>query len=314
VAREGAWRSRLWPHQTAALGIIRRYLRANPAAAGSALIRMPTGTGKSGVIAITAHHLIEGGHVLVLAPWDALVEQLLRDITTRFWARIGVPAPARRLAVRLFPSTVAGVLQAAAGPTILVTTIKTLEDLHSDADRSLYEQLAASVAAVLVDEGHYEPAPSWSRAVRELGKPVVLFTATPYRNDFHYFAVNPGYFYAYSHQDAEAAHFIRRVSFADARWSSPRTFVRELLAFCGRRFPRGQPRVIVRCATESGVRDITGALVAAGRSVVGVHENFGTGDTILRRSVPNADDPGSAQFWVQQPGVPGTRGLPIDAQ
>jgi site-specific recombinase XerD len=46
-------------------------------------------------------------------------------------------------------------------------------------------QLLATFDLILVDEGHYEPAVSWSKGVRELNRPTVLLSATPYRNDFN---------------------------------------------------------------------------------------------------------------------------------
>lgn len=92
MATKTAWRAQLWPHQVKALNLIRRYLAAAPER-GSALVRMPTGTGKSGVVAVAAHELVQGGHTLVLAPWDALVDQLGRDISVRFWSRFRTRPP-----------------------------------------------------------------------------------------------------------------------------------------------------------------------------------------------------------------------------
>lgn len=203
-------RPKLWKHQLAALEVIRSYIVAGNARLGSALIRMPTGTGKTGVIAVTAHYLVPNGHVLVLAPWDALVRQLISDLHATFWDRIKLAAPTARAVARLLPSKAAADLAAAGGEQrIYVATIAALEDLHRDAPQ-VYARLAHSLGAVLVDEGHYEPAPDWSRAVRELGQPVVLFTATPYRNDFKYFKVDPAFRYTYTHEKAEASGHIRR--------------------------------------------------------------------------------------------------------
>lgn len=299
MATRTGWRAQLWPHQVRAIDLIRGYFAAAPER-GSALVRMPTGTGKSGVIAVTAHELVQGGHTLVLAPWDALVDQLGRDISVRFWARIRTRPPSRRPVVRLLPSTVDQELRRARGSTIFVATIAALEDLHRDPEKRLYKRLARSLGAVLVDEGHYEPAPNWSRAVRELERPIVLFTATPYRNDFHFFSVHKDYFYSFSHEEAEAQHFVRRVEFASGSWSSPESFVRELLEFLARTFKSEQPRVIVRCATQQAVQQVTAALASQKAAALGIHERFGRGDPRLRRDVPDADLPDLAQFWVHQ--------------
>src|SRR4051794_10945705 len=80
----------LWPHQRAAIALVQRV--AEHPEGGAGLVRMPTGTGKSGVVAVAAH-AFEDADVLVLAPWDALVEQLRSDIEERFWSRLPAEPP-----------------------------------------------------------------------------------------------------------------------------------------------------------------------------------------------------------------------------
>lgn len=66
--------------------MVERFLRAQKGVKGpSALVRMPTGTGTSGVIALAAQELVSAKDVLLLTPWDALVEQLADDVASRFW-------------------------------------------------------------------------------------------------------------------------------------------------------------------------------------------------------------------------------------
>jgi superfamily II DNA or RNA helicase len=183
------------------------------------------------VIAVTAHYLVPKGDVLILTPWKALVRQLLADVQTRFWTRIRAAAPSREVK-HLLPSTAAELLATAAGsPRIFISTVATLEDLQRD-QPEVYAVLGQSVSLVLVDEGHYEPAANWSLAVRGLRKPIVLLTATPYRNDFKYFLVNEDYVYSYTHADAEREHFVRQVRFREEDWNSPAAFSRQLVEFC----------------------------------------------------------------------------------
>jgi superfamily II DNA or RNA helicase len=61
---------------------VHAYLSLSTTARGAALISMPTGTGKTAIIAgcISATH-IAGKHVLVLAPWSGIVRQLHRDLS-----------------------------------------------------------------------------------------------------------------------------------------------------------------------------------------------------------------------------------------
>jgi superfamily II DNA or RNA helicase len=84
----------LWEHQRRAVAEVREYLAATDTGEQSALITMPTGTGKTGVIAAITTCLPEvTGHRLVLTPWDALVVQPIDDLRERFWNRLPL-APA----------------------------------------------------------------------------------------------------------------------------------------------------------------------------------------------------------------------------
>lgn len=266
----------------------------------SALIRMPTGTGKSGVIAVAAQRLVNDGDVLVLTPWDVLVEQLTDDVRARFWRRIGAQAPATKLIRRVYPSTVAKALAAEQSPAIWTATIATLQQLHGDSEPA-YAELARRVALVVVDEGHYEPAPSWARAVRGLERPTVLFTATPYRNDFKFFDVDEESCFFYSHEQAERDRFVRRVRLEAHKFDSVTSFCDGLIDAWQRLFPREpRPRVIVRCRTKNSVQAVAAELARRGVSVVGIHERFEVANgTQLRRRVPNPDVE-SVQFWVHQ--------------
>jgi superfamily II DNA or RNA helicase len=205
VAGAAQWEDlAVWPHQAAVLTMMQQFLRARKGNAGtSALVRMPTGTGKSGVIAVTAQRLVgPNNDVLLLTPWDALVTQLSDDVRSRFWQRIGAHAPVTKPIQRLYPSNAAGSLENGSPGTIWVATIATLQRLFTRS-RKDYEALAARLRLVVVDEGHYEPAPTWAMAVRGLARPTVLFTATPYRNDLKYFNIDRHrYNYQYSHAEA----------------------------------------------------------------------------------------------------------------
>ena len=94
----------LWEHQRQAVATARRYLAAPEVGDASALITMPTGTGKTGVIATIATALPEvTGHRLVLTPWNALVVQLIDDLRERFWQRIPEEIRPPILPVRRLP-------------------------------------------------------------------------------------------------------------------------------------------------------------------------------------------------------------------
>ena len=80
----------LWSHQSEAINRMRHYIAEFQAGnvEGSALVHMPTGSGKTGVIATIARCLPEVGCTLILAPRIALREQLARDIQSRFFEHL----------------------------------------------------------------------------------------------------------------------------------------------------------------------------------------------------------------------------------
>ena len=262
---------------------------------------MPTGTGKSGVIAVAAHQIVEGADVLVLAPWDAPVEQLTRDIQERFWRRIGQEPPAAKAVQRIYPSTANSVLAQQDRAAIYTATIATLQQIHASGDPA-YAELAKRVSLVVVDEGHYEPALSWARAVRGLARPTVLFTATPYRNDFKFFDVDSAYCFFYSHQQAEDDRFLRRLKFKRHEFGSVRAFCDGLVTFYEDQFSaRRKPRVIVRCLTRNSVQAVTRELLRRGLPALGIHERFTRSDgPDLVSRVPNPEKETERHFWVHQ--------------
>lgn len=291
----------LWPHQRNALSVVSSFLRDRRTQGGpAALIRMPTGTGKSGVIAVAAHELVRDGDVLVLTPWDVLVDQLTDDIRGRFWRRIEAEVPTGKNVLRVYPSTITRALQDENVPAIWTATIATLQQLQRTTDPA-YAELSRRLALVVVDEGHYEPAPSWAQAVRGLETPTVLFTATPYRNDFKFFDVDDDFCFFYSHEDAEKDRFVRTIRFEAHEFDSVESFCSGLIIAWERLFPKEpRPRVIIRCRTKNNVQAVAAELARRGLTVVGVHERFEVADgSLLRRRVPSPEVE-EAQFWVHQ--------------
>ncbi|MBW2120153.1 MAG: DEAD/DEAH box helicase family protein, partial [Deltaproteobacteria bacterium] len=82
----------LWGHQRKAISTVRKYVAVfnKDKTIGSALIHMPTGTGKTGVIACASHFLQNAGFVLVLCPRIALRDQLYKEVDGRFFYKLGL--------------------------------------------------------------------------------------------------------------------------------------------------------------------------------------------------------------------------------
>jgi hypothetical protein len=298
----------LWPHQEKAVSCIRKYLTAARTAPGlgSALIHMPTGTGKTGVIACASHFLSGLGSVLILSPRIALRDQLAAEVEGRFFTKLGlttnVPKPVANVRDHFPPSSTLDLSK-----TIFVATIQMLHSLRRRSSPN-YKLLQDNVDLVIVDEGHYEPAASWREAIRGIACPKVLFTATPFRNDLKLFDVEFDHAFSYSFGDAVRDKTIRNVKVhTRSPQATPLGFVSDVIQFYDSTFPVPHPnaspqRVIIRCDSDATIRQIGACLESAGKSYVLIHENFKDGEPGRpheRRTVPDPQIE-SAVYWVHQ--------------
>lgn len=235
----------LWNHQKAAIGTIVAYLHGKksiperPEHTEAALLKLPTGTGKSGIIAVVARCLPHVRKVLVLTPREALTNQLLKDIRYRFWRNIGCKGADDLLftasadafgndveplyTATFLPSRTHHIVEHLQGAdrAVLVGTHQALDMIRrTSLDRGspnspLFTQLLQHITdtfdLIIVDEGHYEPAVSWSQGVRDFNLPTVLLSATPYRNDYKSFRVRGRYLFNYPYADAVKDGIIRPV-------------------------------------------------------------------------------------------------------
>jgi superfamily II DNA or RNA helicase len=305
----------LWPHQKQAAVMVQSYLGRDVGGA-AALVRMPTGTGKTRVIATVTRCMPEIKNSLVVCPYLGLRDQLKRDIASNVesdevtsnakWAEeINKDWP-RDVRV-LTPSSLRGQLKKSSqNGTVFVATVQTLQHIHTS-DPKGYAALQKSIDAVVVDEGHREPAPEWAAAVRGLQKHTVLFTATPYRNDHLIFQVSRDFVYAFTHQEAEQQNYVRRVDFTEKDLSrTTKDFVKELIKLYEGTVKPGKPsgvvhpRVIVRCETKDSVSKITKHLRSMKQTALGIHDRFkNRQDGDEQRSVPDPKKHAET-FWVHQ--------------
>jgi superfamily II DNA or RNA helicase len=294
----------LWEHQRKAVEVSDAYLRSASGADRAALITMPTGTGKTGVIAATVTLLPSlSGHRLVITPWDALVRQLEDDLRGRFWSRLPATQRPALPRVRHLPaSSDFEQLRRTSEPTIFVATIAAVSVLARRAPELGYkiDELFSGFDCLIVDEGHYEPAYRWSQAIRSLRRPTILLTATPYRNDEKFFRIGDHWRYRFPHHEAEEQRFLRRPQFQTIPAGDPERFVRGVVAFVDETFGvESDVRTIIRCADADGIRAVVRALQQLGKTdVLGVHERFPPQDGVLFREVPSSG--ADARYWVHQ--------------
>lgn len=235
----------LWEHQQAAIATVVAYLNGDkailerPEQKEAALLKLPAGTGKSGIVAVLARCLPDVRRVLVLTPRTALTEQLISDIRSRFWKHMGYEVVGTEIFTgdaemlgrtledayveQFLPNKIPQILDHLGGEivdrAILVGTHQALGDVRKAAHQRLepgarvcqtiLEEIRDTFDLVIVDEGHYEPAVSWSRGVREFDLPTLLLSATPYRNDYKSFRVRGRYLFNLPYKQAVDRQIIR---------------------------------------------------------------------------------------------------------
>ncbi|OAE01057.1 DEAD/DEAH box helicase [Arthrobacter sp. OY3WO11] len=288
-------RSSLYDFQQTAVKAVESFLDRNTSGGRSFIVSMPTGSGKSGVIAYVAQNRLgDAGDILLLCPWDALAKQLANDVGDRFWKHAGVDGSSMAKPVRLYPSNAQSAIDGADSPTIWVMTLAALVGLNPE----IRKALASRLHIVIVDEGHYEPAPSWATAVRSLDKSTVLFTATPFRNDVKYFDVAKGDSHHYPARTAIAEARLRTPKFQSVPIGTPQLFVDQLTAFDDSELS-DTDKIIVRCSSHQEIRHIVRLLQERGQLAVGIHERFKAEDKAsgLLKGVPASHE---ARYWVHQ--------------
>jgi superfamily II DNA or RNA helicase len=336
--------SPLWQHQIAGVSLALAYVCADTRLTDegnvpeAALLKMPTGTGKSGVVAIIARCLPLVKKILVLTPRTALSKQMNRDISWRFWKRLGFDAiekatfvaDAKTAGAEIWPTEILNLLPTEAESTfdlaymaeraVVIGTFQALDQIRADAEGSVdghkkkLLDLLGTFDLVIVDEAHYEPAPSWSRAVRAFALPTILLSATPYRNDYKSFRVRGRYVFNFPFDEAVGQKIIRSVSFVT--WnpngaSDVNRFttllkreVPKLLAIAAKETPN--PKVIVHADEFAKVKLLQRKIHAAfGELPILIHHQIKSTDITGRRfhSVDTVREWGgwqTARFWIHE--------------
>lgn len=308
----------LWDHQIDAVELSGNYLEAfkNEDCDGSALIRMPTGTGKTGVIGVVTHLLYSNDTALVIVPSSNLRDQIARKLKEEFWNIVqSDDEPVVDLPVNIStftPSTLEETIEnAGSGNEVLVCTIQTLEAIHrpirtGEGERENYKKLKDTIGYTLFDEGHREPAPVWAQACRDLKKPLILFSATPYRNDYKLFEVEQDHIYTYRFQEALDDKYIRNIKFKESDFKSAEEFARNISEYYENSLKENvqtgtdDPRVIIRCDSKQKVIDVTEALQDIGAAAIGIHYDLPAHKKdYFHNDVPVPEDE-EAIFWIHQ--------------
>ena len=179
----------------------------------AAILQLPVGCGKSGLIALLPFGLAQG-RVLVISPNITIRDSLHADIdiTDRrrcFWRKHSVLPPETMLAgphVAVLDGKDANIHDCERSHIVLTN----IQQLASSADRWLPNFEDRFFDLILVDEGHHSAAKSWEKVFdRFPNAKVVSLTATPYRADDK--QITGRLVYRYSFKRAVVKGYIKRL-------------------------------------------------------------------------------------------------------
>lgn len=150
---------------------------------GDATVVMPTGTGKTETM-LAAVCGLPVFRALVIVPTDSLRAQTVKKFLSLGKLRElnAINESANNPVVALLQGAISSndELEMALMANVIVATPQSIYQINSD----LRASLCGSCSHLLVDEAHHVKAPTWGFIKSAFaGKPVVQFTATPFRKD-----------------------------------------------------------------------------------------------------------------------------------
>lgn len=177
-----------------------------------ATVVMPTGTGKTEtMLALMIAERLK--RVLVIVPSDALREQISgKFLTLGVLKAAGVVGPSAQLPIvgilERKPATPEEVEEFFTRCNVVVTTAA----IAGSCGHDILQRIASLCTHLFVDEAHHVRAPSWL-TIRDafVGKPVLQFTATPYRGDGQ--LVDGRVVYNYPLKKAQAEGYFKQITF-----------------------------------------------------------------------------------------------------
>ena len=299
---QGNYPTRLWKHQIEALDFLIAHLNAGTKLE-PCLVRMPTGTGKTGVIAWLSMKSASGV-TLVLVPWTNLREQMVESLQKGFWKSAGIAAPG--LSVQTLLPRSAQTVLADKKAKVIVSSLAALTDLRRE-DPPSYLALSKKIDLVVVDEGHYEPAVEWGKSVKGLKKLTVLMTATPYRNDLKLFQISDAKksVWQFRHHEAQSRQIIRSLDFESlGPGNDLNGLITNFIAYWknatkSNSLVSATPRAIICCSDAISIETVVARLKGNGIAALGVHDRFSRDATKGHfHDVPPTGT--NAEVWVHQ--------------
>ena len=174
-----------------------------------AMIKMPTGTGKTGVMAVISNWIDDS--VLIITPNIVIPEQIEKEVSKLFWEKIGLEEKFEFKEAIVVKDIKDINEETFKTRKIIIINIQKLLSLSNKSES--FEILKNNIGTIFYDEGHREPAEVWSVISRSFKCKTILFTATPYRNDKTIFDIDKNYTYKYSITKAMNENYICKPEF-----------------------------------------------------------------------------------------------------
>jgi superfamily II DNA or RNA helicase len=273
----------------------------------SGLVALPTGSGKTIIIASLACCLPRKGCVLVLSPRRPVVDQLHKELSGNLFLNkfIGL----KKIPTKpVFDDTAEE--NDIKKDSVICWTIQKLHMVR-DTNPELYKILIQNVKLILFDEGHYEPAPKWSETIRAFKAPKIIFTATPFRNDFKKFDIDwDNYVYKKSYEELKEQKYLRNVEVEDiGKKTNIVSAVKDAInRFDKIKLKHKNARLIIKCDSSESIISISKELVRLKRKFFSIHETFKKDfkeknealKPYLLNSVPKDQEDKDEDIWVHQ--------------
>lgn len=273
----------------------------------SGLVALPTGSGKTIIIASLACCLPRKGCVLVLTPRRPVIDQLFKELSGNLFLN-------KFDGLKTHPTKSVFDEKATEedikSDSVICWTIQKLHKVR-DTNPKLYEILIQNVKLILFDEGHYEPAPKWSETIRAFRAPKIIFTATPFRNDFKKFDIDwDNYVYKKSFDELKELKYLRKVKVEDlGKKENVILAINDSIArFDKIKKTHKEARLIIKCDSSESIITISKELLRLKRNFFSIHETFKKDfkeknkalKPYLLSAVPKSQEEKEEDIWVHQ--------------
>ncbi|MEG1142199.1 MAG: DEAD/DEAH box helicase family protein, partial [Clostridia bacterium] len=276
-------KSNIMIHQLESLKVIEEYLE-NAELDNQALIKMPTGTGKTGVMGIISNIYDNYRNILIVVPNAVLPNQIKLEIDSSFWEKIGLQPHSMKLKPSYLYNDINNYFSNEEGGKILIITIQSLSKMYKE-KKDIYNKIKEIIDLIIFDEGHREPAKEWSEINREFAKKTILFTATPYRNDDLSFKLHINkYKYKYSFNKAIKDGVIKDIEFFEFEDDILQN-KSELAKFILKVYEKNNRKILIRCSGSEKIKNLVDEInsIKGVNIALGCHSNFNISENYINK-------------------------------